>query len=356
MIDGNNYESYFLDFLEGKLAEQEVEMLMAFLKNNPDLEESLIHYDKYVIESNPEITLSKNFLLKSLDNFHSINEHNFDEFCVAYYEKDLSTKADEELSKYLNVHPEKLRDFENYGKVYINPPLNLKYPFKSRLKKITLLPFYKIAYISTAAAAILLLFIYLIPSIKQFMPAEKQTVAITEEKNEHRIEALNEELEMIRGNKTPDSKKSNQVNPGNLYTKEIQLLNDNKVESLHKDEINLKSINSIKINNLKPPISIEKIYLTTGVERKNVDNNTTPYLNIREFAIRKLHKTIEPNLSERTDQINLTWWDLARLGVKGINKLTGSEIKMDGKINEEGKIVAMVIESGKLSFSRSESK
>ena len=114
LIDRNNYESYFLDFLEGNLPEKDIDKLMAFLKNNPDLEESLLHFETYVIESKKEISLDKSFLLKSLDHFQSINNNNFDEFCVAWYENDLSPFSKEEFSKFLVLHPEKLPDFENY--------------------------------------------------------------------------------------------------------------------------------------------------------------------------------------------------------------------------------------------------
>jgi len=51
-IDRNNYESYFLDFLEGRLSEQEIDNLLTFLRNNPDLEDRLLSIDKYVVESN----------------------------------------------------------------------------------------------------------------------------------------------------------------------------------------------------------------------------------------------------------------------------------------------------------------
>jgi len=48
-IDHDNYESYFLDFLEGRLSEQEIDHLLTFLKNNPDLEDRLLSIDNMLL-------------------------------------------------------------------------------------------------------------------------------------------------------------------------------------------------------------------------------------------------------------------------------------------------------------------
>lgn len=45
MITKDNYEAFFLDFLEGNISEKDKEELEVFLKNNPQLEEVLKAYD-----------------------------------------------------------------------------------------------------------------------------------------------------------------------------------------------------------------------------------------------------------------------------------------------------------------------
>jgi len=355
-IDRNNYESYFLDFLEGRLPEQEIDHLLTFLKKNPDLEDSLQSIDKYLIESNNTITLNKNFLFKSLDNFHSVNEDNFDEFSVAYYEKDLSDAASRDLSEYLKSNPGKLKDFEKYGEVILKPSLNVKYPFKSKLKKLSLWPIRKLIYFSSAAAAILLVIMYLIPSFRQINPTNQQTIAITEEKNNSRTGNINKYLKVIKGEETSGSRKGNQINPENLMVKQPRFFNRSTIDSIHKEMINIKLINSIKINDLKLQFSFEKIAFTPVKVKRDSKNSNRSYFSIKEFALRKLHRNMETNPSYNGVGNDLTLWDIAKLGVSGINKLTGTDIKLDRKIDDEGKIVAMNIESGKLGFSRSLSK
>ena len=356
MINETNYERYFLNFLSDTLTEQEIEMLSDFFKKNPDLENRLLHFDTYRLEANPEIVLNKHFLYKSLDNFHTINEYNFDEFCIAYYEKNLSPAALNELSDYLNIHKEKVKDFKTYGKTHIEPSLNIKYPFKSNLKKINLVPFRRIAFVSSAAAIILLFFNYLIPFIKQTNTVNKQSFSIIEQKNAYKNQEKKDIANTLVTKKGIHNETKDYVNHDRLSLKQIPDLIVSENNTLLKEEVDIKSINPIKINDLNKLNSNESNYLTATLERKSVDIKQAPYLSLREFVIKKLHKKIETNQKEMQDDKNFTWWDIAKLGVNEINKLTGSEIIVDTKLNEEGKMVAMTFESGKFSISRTLSK
>ena len=59
-INRNNYEEYFLDFLEGNLSPSENDLLMSFLNSNPDLKEEL-----ELLNELPEIRIEETFLEKS---------------------------------------------------------------------------------------------------------------------------------------------------------------------------------------------------------------------------------------------------------------------------------------------------
>lgn len=355
-IDHDNYESYFLDFLEGRLSEQEIDHLLTFLKNNPDLEDRLLSIDKYVVESNSAITLNKNFLFKSLDNFHSVNEHNFDEFCVAYFEKDLSHAASGDLLDYLKSNPGKLKDFENCRKAFLNPPWNVKYPFKSKLKKFSLLPIRKLVYFSFAAASILLLVFYLIPLNQKYSASIKPTSVLNDRISNTQTQNSVNSSELVSKINKPVSEKRNPVILIGLNTKPAYALAENKNEILPERSDNLTSMHSIEINDLKLPITFDKIAFIPAQDKKLTKSANPVYQSIREFALNKLRRNSEKNSNDNRNDSDLTLWDLATLGANGINKLTGSSIKLDRKLNNNGDMVTMAIESGKLGFSRSLSK
>ena len=144
MINESNYRNYFLNLEKGILTDSEIQSLMDFLEKNPELEEDLLNYNNFSIQPNLEINLNKNFLYKSLDKFHSVNDQNFSEFCIAYFEKDLSAISLKELLDYLNRHPEKRTEFEKFGKSHIRAFDDLRYPNKLRLKKVTPISIYKL--------------------------------------------------------------------------------------------------------------------------------------------------------------------------------------------------------------------
>lgn len=355
MINESNYESYFLNFLANALTDQEVEILMAFLKKNPELEKNLPFLNNYIVDSNKEISLNKSFLFKSLDNFNSINEDNFDEFCVAYYEKDLSSFGYEKLSNYLKLHPEKLAHFHNYGKVHINPQLDLKYPLKRELKKYSLSPFYRILYIS-AAAAVIFLFIYFIPTLNHVNNVNKPKFVNTDKSVSYKKLNRKNNAVIARNEKELGLATINQLKTISTNPKHFQVKLTNTRDSLPDKEINIKSINAIKINELSPSNANETINFIADIEKRNDYKNKVSYLSFKEFLMRKLHKKIDPILPANTDEHKFTWWDLATIGVNGINKLADSKLKVERKINNEGKVIAMAFESGKFSFTRSMSK
>ena len=66
-INRNNYESFFLDYLEGNLSKADVAMVEKFISLNPDLKEELRNFE--IIDLNPdkEEFTGKKELKKSLE-------------------------------------------------------------------------------------------------------------------------------------------------------------------------------------------------------------------------------------------------------------------------------------------------
>ncbi len=88
MITRDNYEIYFVDYLEGNLSDSQVDMVELFLKNNPDLAEELALFSRNEVEDNQKMEfgyLKKQFL---------INSSNEEEYFIGAIEKQL-TKEEE---------------------------------------------------------------------------------------------------------------------------------------------------------------------------------------------------------------------------------------------------------------------
>jgi hypothetical protein len=355
-INLNNYESFFLDFLEGRLSEKEVDELLAFLKVNPDLEESLIYFENLYIPTDASISFNKALLFKSLENFEQVNENNFIEFCIACHENDLSENSRKSLKEYLVANPQKLADFENYAKVYLKPDLSIKFPRKPILRKVTLTPLYRITYIAASIAAAALLFFFLFPnrqlnkSSNQLQIAKSNTPALEHISGNTAVkEILQANSKSVqRKNWIPNQQPS--VNP----SQEIVVT---QKDSLSSPEINnLTLISSLSLNQLNQPVRSENIASLSLTKEQRPQSTKPEFPGLREFALTRVKKFLNSGSPGTGNMSDITFWDVAKLGVSELNKITGSDIRLNRKIDEQGKITAMAIESGSLGFSRSTNK
>ena len=65
-ISRNNYEVFFLDYLEGKLSEEELGMLRTFLEFNPDLAVELEGMEQMRLQPERIVFMEKEFGLQQM--------------------------------------------------------------------------------------------------------------------------------------------------------------------------------------------------------------------------------------------------------------------------------------------------
>ncbi|NQU86378.1 MAG: hypothetical protein HQ541_11510, partial [Mariniphaga sp.] len=107
-IRRENYEEFFLDYLEGNLEEKLVDEFIEFLQQNPDLKKELRSFEFYTADAVDKIFPDKERLHK--EKFDSTTKFNF--ASVGILENDLTEEEKEEFVQYLEKHPEKQKEFE----------------------------------------------------------------------------------------------------------------------------------------------------------------------------------------------------------------------------------------------------
>jgi hypothetical protein len=147
-----------MDYFDGILNSEEVTELYAFLSLHPDKKEELESLKKFQLPSEQQEFENKNSLKKTINQVSEITNENFDEFCIARLEGDLSIKKLQEYQNYLNDHPEKLKSEDLFKKTFLKPD-KTQYPGKSKLKKLDIKAVTRklIWYSASAAAAVLLI-------------------------------------------------------------------------------------------------------------------------------------------------------------------------------------------------------
>ena len=191
-ITRNNYESYFIDYLDVNLSPVKLRELNAFLLLNPDLAEQLEELPTNRLKV-PEINYPNKSLLRK-DQLHACPDY----YAIAATENIL-TKTDIE---YIKQHTDLENNKSLYQHLRFKPDSQIKYPYKSKLHRTILST--KSLKISTVAAAVILLlgFIHLeskqrVPNTTQIskvfycpMPTPVDIITISQkEKNRQNIQA-----------------------------------------------------------------------------------------------------------------------------------------------------------------------
>jgi hypothetical protein len=177
-ITRDNYEEFFIDFLEGNIDESIVDQFIEFLQRNPDLKDELKAFKSFSPEEEKIIFPGKEKLYK--EKYDSQKE--FDLSSVAIIENDLSPEETHNFQIYLNKHPEKVKEFELFKKTRLNADESVIFKNKKRLYGNTKIK--QILYFGIRIAAMLVLiftFTILVKQNSEINVPPEQIVKLSEE-------------------------------------------------------------------------------------------------------------------------------------------------------------------------------
>jgi hypothetical protein len=190
-ITHENYEAFYLDYLEGNLSEDVRLLFLDFLTKNPNLK--LTDGAFPVIVAN-ETTIDKEFkttLYQINTAYAPINHSNYSVFLLAAVENELAPEKTAELNVFLAQNHSAQKEFEQLKKTKLSPDLSHNFPNKQALKKAVSKPLWPI-YSALAAACLIGFFILtqvfssnsvLNSSKKSPVQSAKKTIEKLENKN-----------------------------------------------------------------------------------------------------------------------------------------------------------------------------
>ena len=118
-IDINNYEEYFLLYIDNELSKQERRAVEVFLDENDELRTAFDLLKGTVSMPDSEVRLmNKSFLFRKEAAW--INEENYEEIFVLYHDGELTEEQIKETDLFLTVHPELTNEFELLTKIKMN--------------------------------------------------------------------------------------------------------------------------------------------------------------------------------------------------------------------------------------------
>ncbi len=358
-ISRENYEIFFIDYLDGTLSDQQINELEDFLLGNPDLREELEGMEKTMLVP-CDLSFNDKDLLKKTDTESPLSEENFNDYSVAYIEGDLSLEESAAFESYLENHPQYKKDIELYKKTFLAPDHTIILQNKNKLKKRLPLKRHKYLYpFFSAAAAIALLLIILLRTETSKNLSLPITGSVETEETENISPSVKSEVQDIL---THDLTLAGKVKPAIRTVidaeQSVSKFNVHKEEEMDDDLLLPESGNYVISYSAVtlPPVNIGKVspdVIQTFKTDPGIPAVTEEkYMSLSEIALEYVNDKVLKQEIPVTDPSRLSLWDVADAGVRGINRITGSEMKLDKVTRDNGDVALVSFEAGFFGFTR----
>lgn len=130
-ITRDNYESFFVDYLEGTLEDHLIDPFLDFLKQNPDLNEELQGLEPITLPMEPVAFQGKQSLYKATDS------ESFNKQAVAYLEGEMTSQERIAFEASLEKDPTLQKEYTLFEKTRLAPDPALRFAGKEKLYKKT---------------------------------------------------------------------------------------------------------------------------------------------------------------------------------------------------------------------------
>ena len=336
IITRNNYEAFFLDFLEGNLTGKEERELFLFVEAHPGLRKQLKEYEEVRLSPPDKLFPEKNLLKRPDPDFESIDDTNVEEAMIAFWEGNLPVQKRTLVEAYVNRHPENKKDFKLYGKVFLTAQ-NILFDGKKKLVRKSKRRIYVLSGAGTVAAVFLALFGFLFwpgmfknPDVdvkQQILSNIQHPVSVSSGVEEPLYSSGPVQMASVNTGKQkpeaqPVKRQGRNKRPGKNISSSTIRNKDNAGELLSYCPV----IREFALPVAKP---VPDLMLDMEKINKTRDENM---LTLAEYVSLKIKKNVLKEDTIVTPRLNVR--DIMLLGVKGINSLTGLNIRVQKKNNQ----------------------
>jgi len=336
MFSKENFEEYVFDYLDGNMPAEQESLFQAFLKNHPDLEEEVMAIRDLQLSAVTVDFPGKDELFRLNKSGHGkILNDSFEQASVAYYEGDLDQKQKQELETLVQNNDAFRYPFESFSKAFLKPDETIEFTGKSSLKRLTLTQKRTRIFtiISSAAAVIILLFVFVNPTRQEI-----QTITTQNQGNQ---------IEIIRlpgVNPVPAQLISREFSGPSLNI----IVNNAVSERVPENRPDL-SLPLLATSDMLIPNQVKSQEITLSYE--TIDEIMIPeFLSIGDITRERLFSRIFNRESENTQGIN-TFWNLAMNGIEGLSNLTDGDAYIARETNPDGEVERIIFETDVFGFS-----
>ncbi len=361
-INRDNYEAFLLDLLEGRLSVEDQQQLQDFLQLNPDCDALLPETESWILEGSQVPYPGREQLKREFPAPSTmLTDHNFDLFSIARMEGDLNDKQEADHRSMVAIDERRSTQWIEWQQTRLVPePLLFKGKEKLKHKKGKKNRVIWMSAISAAAAIALLIVLFRmgpvlpqqefsVQSPSQTDPQQRFDVPDQPEVQVEKEEQV--EKEKQRDPSTPGlpvQKSKNSVLfavkkdhdcPIKLESKKVMVTQDDLQP--HSVRVSENRLNTSSLVGEPLPDQIKSLYVPPVPIHLSS-------LSVAQISEMDLQEVFEEYSKER----NFSLWTVANAGIKGINKIAGSDISLLASRDEEGEMSGFQLKSKRFSLTR----
>lgn len=342
----DNYESWFIDYLDGQLDEGQTILLNAFLERNPDLREELNGLSGMTLETGEVTFEGREQLLKTAADIPGITPD--DRLCIARMEGDLT---EEEAARFDTRLVEDTRlgaSFAAFLKTRLVPAAGIRYPGKRMLEHRTIrLTPWLVTAISSAAVVVLVLLLW--PRQQENTglanraaePAGKTVPAVTGQPSAT-TPALLADNARPAGNNSTGKQGHKQGNPSGSGTSSTD---KNPVARENAPMQPLTGKAFLSGTRIPEPQSTRLLYASAHTPVLKSLPRTDQQLSVPQVALKLFRAKVLGEEVATVKKTRFSLWEVVGAGVKGINNLAGTDMKLNREYDKKGDLLAVSFNS-----------
>jgi len=287
VITTENYETFFLSYIDGELNAAEQQALDAFLKKHPHLQQELDTWQATRLPASEGLRFdNKGMLYRHAD---TLTPENYETYLLSYIDGELSATEAQTLHAFLQQHPQLQATLQLFERTRLQADPQLRMPGKAALYRNRARRIQPAWWWGAAAAVIAGCLVWLLPLQRDAV----DTTPIASTAGKTRVPGNTQQMQ-----KTTPAKPSIRVNLGDQQVEQTPALAQNTPAAKPANEQSVKNTRPVKDRAIQPAAAANRPAANTGV---NNNNNSAavlaqlpqPRATSEEVVQQHLEKTIQ---------------------------------------------------------------
>ena len=352
--DRSNYQIWLIDWLDGTLEKAQVEQLLSFLEENPDLKEEAESLS--LAQLSPLNTNPSRIKIKE-KSFSDLPGSQIEYLSVAYLEKDISAEQNDELQGNLAENPQNRSIFESIQKIRLVPQEKVFMNKKDLFRLTPREKFIRISITSLSVAATIALLILssiLIPQHPSVNKLATGKIFISDTDEIHPFVVMTKIL------KTDNDV----IEIKNITTESnaLPLHKNNSVQTINQPvatltadssaQISVFTRNEIAVTSVFPDPDLNIVRVSQALIASNNDFKVIQIVddrnNFSKFVARTFREKLLKEKNSGDDPVKA--YEIAEAGIEGLNNLLGWNMDFVATNDEAGSLKSVYFSSGLLKF------